>query len=642
MDDITSWVIDTEADGLEPTKFYCLCAQKVDGSKVHTTSNYDDMRKLLTSAEVLIGHNISRWDIPWLEKLLGIKIKAMLIDTLAVSWYLHPEKQKHGLEHWGEELGVKKPEINNWFDLSQEEYEHRCEEDVKINWLLWSKFKKHLLQIYETQQKLFPFLKYLEFKMDCAREQERSRWKVDLNLCNEALENLLSIKGQKELDLIEAMPRVNLTAMRRKPKVMYKKDGTLSSHGERWEALLKHHKLPESTEEIEVITGSVEGNPNSHSQIKDWLFSLGWVPDNLKTDRDKSTGELRQIPQIGSKNIPGEVSESVKDLFELEPSLEALNGFFVINHRISVLKGFLENVDDEGYIKAKMAGFTNTLRLKHAVAVNLPKADRPYAKEIRGSLTVPTEDYILCGADMSSLEDRLKHSFIYPYDPKYVESMARSDYDPHCTIAVIAGMMNQEDMDFYTWYDSLDKDNPDNQKYFTEENNARKKRIKPIRDIAKNANYACQYGAGPPRIAITAKIPTKTARIVHEAYWKLNWAIKAVAKEQKWKMVGDQMWLFNPVSQFWYSLRFEKDIFSTLIQGTASYVFDKWVMYIRAKRPQLTAQFHDEIVLTVLKREQKEVDSLVNSAIDKLNKSINLNRTLGIGVQWGKRYSDIH
>jgi hypothetical protein len=35
------------------------------------------------------------------------------------------------------------------------------------------------------------------------------------------------------------------------------------------------------------------------------------------------------------------------------------------------------------------------------------------------------------------------------------------------------------------------------------------------------------------------------------------------------------MWLYNPVSKFWYSAIY-KDIFSTLNQGTGVYCFDTW------------------------------------------------------------------
>jgi len=41
---------------------------------------------------------------------------------------------------------------------------------------------------------------------------------------------------------------------------------------------------------------------------------------------------------------------------------------------------------------------------------------------------------------------------------------------------------------------------------------------------------------------------------VHKAYWDKNWAIKEVAKAQRVRTVKGQMWLFNPINHFWYSV----------------------------------------------------------------------------------------
>lgn len=102
------------------------------------------------------------------------------------------------------------------------------------------------------------------------------------------------------------------------------------------------------------------------------------------------------------------------------------------------------------------------------------------------------------------------------------------------------------------------------------------------------------------------------------------------------------MWLFNPVSKFWYSLRFHKDIFSTLVQGTASYVFDLWVFNIIDERPQLTGQFHDEICLEIKEGSEEQCRELLTKAIDKTNEFLKLNRVLDISIDFGTRYSDIH
>lgn len=141
---------------------------------------------------------------------------------------------------------------------------------------------------------------------------------------------------------------------------------------------------------------------------------------------------------------------------------------------------------------------------------------------------------------------------------------------------------------------------------------------------------------------MTTGIPIQKARELHAAYWERNWSVKAVAKDQKWKIVRDQMWLFNPISKLWYSLRYEKDIFSTLVQGSAAYCFDMWLGFVLSKRSQLTAQFHDEFILEIKKGNQKKCRELLTWAIDKTNEILNLNRRLDIDIKFGERYSEIH
>lgn len=637
---MTSWVFDIEANGLDPDRIYCLCARHVDGGEVFATTDYDQMRKMLLGAEVLIGHNIARWDIPVLEHLLDIKIKATIIDTLALSWVLRPERLVHGLESYGEDFGIPKPVITDWINLTIEEYIHRCTEDVKINWQLWKEQLNYLLQIYETKDKLWPYLKYLEFKMDCAREQERSRWKLDVEYVKKSLEDMLADKEQRMIELIEIMPRMPVYAVRSYPKVFYTKDGKISANGQKWLDLCSYMGLPQDhTEDVKVVTKTVPGNPNSSGQIKQWLFDLGWVPQHIKHDKD-SKGNPKEIPQIASDKKDGSICPSVQMLYDKEPNLELLEGYTVLSHRISVLKGFLENVSLDGYVKARIQGITNTLRFQHGEVVNLPKVEKLYGKQVRGALTVP-EGYILIGADMSSLEDRLKHHFLYPHDPNYVIRMSVPTYDPHIALAEMGNMITKAQGEFYVRVDGL-LAKSETKGQVTEEELKEYKLIKAIRSIAKNGNYACQYGAGAPRIALTAGISLDQAKIVWQAYWDLNWAIRKVAGEQLVKEVNGQKWLYNPISGFWYSLRYEKDRFSTLIQGSASFVFDKWVYNFRQHRPQLTGQFHDEVVLCVLESEEAEVTKLLNDSINLTNNQLNLNRELGIGVQSGKRYSEIH
>lgn len=439
-------VFDCEGDGLKPTKIYVFSYIKEE--EIRSTDDYKEIADVLSNDQFyLIGHNIIRWDIPNLERLIGVKCKAILIDTLALSWYLEPNRNRHGLEHWGEDLGIAKPVIKDWYNLSKEEYQYRCESDVKITIKLWNHLKKKLFELYEDSDKVFSLIKYLSFKMHCAMLAEKSGWKLDIEKTKSNLQELQKLKKEKEDLLKSVMPRVPVFVKKTRPVKERKLDNTLTVVGERWYNECRNQGLnPEDTYELEVLKEYKEPNPNSHSQLKDWLFSLGWEPCTFKTNPKKE-----EVPQITNLDNP-EIVPSIKKLLDLEPNLEALNGLFVLNHRISILEGFLENVDEDGYVQAEIAGLTNTLRFKHsAPLVNLPGINTPYGEYIRPCL-IAEEGFELCGSDMSGLEDRTKQSFIYEYDKDYVESMMSKDWDPHLDLAVLAGSITEDEAKFYKWY----------------------------------------------------------------------------------------------------------------------------------------------------------------------------------------------
>lgn len=633
------YVIDAEGDSLTPTKLHCLSIWS-EKHGLNTAINYDQMRGFfskLSKEDVLVCHNIVRFDIPVFERILKIKINCRLVDSLALSWYLYPERRYHGLESWGEDFDIAKPTVTDWSDQPLDVYVHRCEEDVRINLRLWKNQFQKLLSIYKSETAAFKFLEYLTFKMYCARLAEDSGWKVDVSYCEKNLVKLMEEQEEKIKTLTALMPRVPVVQKKQKPKVLVKKDGSPSKIAMTWYELLASQRLPDNTEEVDIITEYNEPNPKAPQQIKDWLFSLGWIPQTFKEKKDKN-GNTREIPQINLDFGKG-ICDSIKVLYDKEPELEVLDGLSILNHRIPMLRKFLTKRDSQDRVKASIQGLTNTLRFQHAdPCVNMPKPEKRYAEAVRGSL-ISDPGCKLIGADMSSLEDRLKQHFIYPLDPEYVRKMMRDDFDPHLELAMMAKKLTQKEKEFYQRTDSLlDAD----KKNLSQEDRNEYKRIKTLRGIFKNGNYACQYGAYPPRLVKTCGIDLSEAKEVFDAYWKLNWAIKEVSSKQKILIVNGEMWLQNPTNGFFYSLRKKSDIFSTLIQGTASYVFDEWVRFILEEREQLTAQFHDEIVLCVLSENVQRAEDLCNRAIKKLNDKLKLNRELGIGVQIGTRYSDIH
>jgi len=609
-------VFDIETDGLDPTLIHVLSWSN-DFGEVKSTHDYDEMRYVLLNSPTLVGHNIIRYDVPAVEKLLGIKITARLIDTLGLSWYVNHWKQKHGLAEYGEEYGVPKPKIDDWEGLSPAEYRHRCEEDVKINNQLWKTLSWKLGQMYTDEKDKDRLVDYLTFKLECAAVQEALQWKLDVPKAEAHLAEWEALKAEKIELLADAMPQRVITSVRTKPKVMEKKDGSLSALGEKWLALCKQQCQPASTQSLTVITGHERANPNSTDQVKDWLRSLGWEPRTFKFMRDKVTGDTRELEQVRKDSL---LCDSVKELAAVDPAINLLDGLSVLSHRIGVLKGMV-TAHRDGYVKATVSGLTNTLRFKHAKPlVNLPSIDKPYGKEIRGCLTCP-EGYTLCGADMTSLEDTTKRHYMKPHDPSYVEAMSAEGFDPHLDLALHAGVITQGDID---------------------KHNSGERSLKALRKNYKVVNYSATYGVGAATLSRTTGMPNKDCKVLLDAFWSRNWSVEKVASTVRTKNFFEGMWLKNPVSGFWYSLRSEKDRFSTLNQGTGVFCFDSWVAICRKNGIDTVGQFHDEIIAVVKHGDEERTKTTMEKAIEKLNEKLKLNVPLGVDAQFGNTYADIH
>jgi hypothetical protein len=476
--------------------------------------------------------------------------------------------------------------------------------------------------------------------MECVREQEEIGIKFDEESCKTSLTKLEGIKEQRIKDLKVAMPKVPVIKKKKYKNANVDASGNLFQVGD-----LFYDAFAARTEEkvIETIVGYKEPKPTSSKQIKDWLYSLGWVPEHIKHQRNKKTNEVKEIPQIASKDAArdgtGDICQSIKKLYKKEPKLELLEGLSVASHRIGVFKGFLKD-QVGGRLYASMVGLTNTLRLQHKTIVNLPAITKKYGEEVRKCL-IADEGYILCGSDLSNIEDRTKRHYIYDYDPEYVEEMNIPGYDAHLEIAILAGYITREDADFYKQFEK-DKERLKEKFETSDEDKDRFKKLKAIRNKAKITNFSATYKIGAPALSRNSGMKKKEAIQLLDIYWARNKAILQVEDSLPIKMIGDQKWLFNPVSKFWYSLRADKDKFSTLNQGTAVYCFDIWITHLRKLGIKIALQYHDEVLFNVKKGEEEKTEKLIQEAMRRTNEKLKLNIQVGCGTQWGYDYASCH
>lgn len=672
------YAADVEATGLlhhlveqgDKAKLHNLCVMDIvdcNMTTFHTDTEQQrkDIQGLLDQPTIFIMHNGICYDKNALKHFGYDVSNVIFVDTLALSWYLDLNRDKHGLENYGEEFGVQKPAIVDWESLTQQDYDHRVQEDVKIQYRTYKKLKGMFEELYgemtDYEFCTHKVVKYLNFKMEQLEEQQNTKFKVDVPHAKKVILELEQEIEHKTKELKASMPKVPEYTKHTRPAKPFKKDGTLSANGEKWMLLCEEAEVDFYYEgEIKKVKQYNEPNPASSSQVKGWLFSLGWIPETFKYVKD-DWGNERSIPQVYVQGTGGQVCESIEKLAEEHEELQHLVGLGVLSHRKSCVKGFLDSLVGGDFCEAGANGFTNTLRLKHRKPfVNLPSSRVVYGEQVR-SCIIAREGMLLAGADLSSLENRIKFNLQLPYDREYVFSQMSDDFDPHLAIAEGGELLTQQEV----WFYKIVKEGFQREDYpkcaklddmLSQPQDVKELMLKDIakaRGKGKNSNYALQYSCGIKTLARTAGVSEAVAKKISKAYKSMNWSIDKIAADQVVKKVSHGTYQLNQFNGIWYHLKTDKDRFSTLVQGTGSYVLDLWLGFqfnlrkdpkygIGVDGANLLATAHDEQIIEFKEEFKDNVKSLIEDSLNKVNDRFKLEIPFGCDVQFGSNYSQIH
>lgn len=622
-------VVDIEANGLDDaTKIHCLSYCVVDEWKVHTLYTYEEIKNFFKQDAVFILHYGSNYDLPLLNKLLGIDFTDVIFyDTHLLSNYIFPGRQKYSLESFGEDYLIAKVSVgkDEWDgDMQDESYKSfitdRCETDVRINTNLWMDIMRRLNKLYDgDSEAVNKLLKYVTFKARRAYEQQLNPLLINVKAAEDLLIELHKKKDEKDSILRQVMPKVPIYVTKEKPKVMYKKDGSVSTIGQKWLDFLAENNLPADNEKpIKYIKCFEEPNPQSNSQLKSWLYDLGWQVCTYKYVRDKTTNETRKVEQILDDNK--ELTPSVRALLDKEPMLIEIEGLSVINHRISFVNGLLEEAyKNGGKVNQTLHALTSTTRWKHRNIVNVP-SQGPFAKEIR-SLFIPPVGYKLIGADLQSLESKIRDHSIIEIDPDYVAEMSAPDFDAHLDIALRSGILTPQQV----------QDHKDGVADYSKE-----------RKAAKKLNFAAVYGVKSKTLSINTGFSISKCEQLISGYWERNWSVKQFSESLEIKKCLGFEWVRSPISGFYLELRTRKDTFSAVTQHGGVFMFDTWQMYARHFGLQTVAEFHDECIIYVKEDQVEESINILNKSCKLANKRLNTRVTINITAKSGDNYYQIH
>ena len=404
---MSSFIFDIETNGFLNVcdKVHCIVLKNIDTGEILTPSN-EDAIKLLEDAELIIGHNIIKFDIPVLEKLYSATFRGKIFDTLVGTRLVYSDIKdndfsrkdfpkdcigRHSLKAWGNRIGEYKEQIDtDWQTFTPEMLEY-CIQDTEVTYKLW--------KVLEEKG-------YSQEAMDLEHEVASLIFKQEQHgfTFNRAKAEELSIKLKaRQAELAEELQGVF------EPIV-----------AERW-----------STKTGKRLKDSVTVfNPSSRHHVAQRLKDkYGWDAQEFTSD-----GKAKLDDSILSK-LP-------------YPEAKILCEHFLLNKRIAQIAN-----GSQAWLKhernGKIHGTCNTnscvtSRASHSFPNlgQVPSTSAPFGKECRELFTVP-KGKRLVGIDISGLEVRMLCHFMSKFDNgAYTKIVLEGDI--HTETQTLAGLESRD------------------------------------------------------------------------------------------------------------------------------------------------------------------------------------------------------
>jgi DNA polymerase-1 len=449
-------LFDTESDGFvaNATKVHCIGAVDIDTEERldWRPDNIGAAIEALSSADVLIGHNIQRHDIPLLTKLHGWAPTNDVIirDTMICARLKYPNvkdtdddlirkgqmpagkdyRGKHTLGAWGYRLGIHKGDYSK---VRTAEALAKGIDDpdaiIRYVWGEWNaEMHSYMLQDVETNLALWKHVAIDDYAQEPVDLEHRIAY-----VCNEME------KAGVPFD-IRAAGALHTKLVARQHEI----EKQLKEQFGSWEAPIspdpkrcifipkKDNKKLGYTKGVPVHkTKIVTFNPSSRDHIAKVLIDRGWKPT--------------QFTPGGKPEINEEVVDGIVARF---PEMEGLGEYLMLDKRISQLAGgtqaWLKVVQDDGRIHGVINPMgTTTSRAAHMFPNlgQVPNAASPYGPECRALFYAPP-GWSIVGCDESGLELRGLAHYLNPLDGgTYAKVVLEGDV--HWMHANVMGLSDQ-------------------------------------------------------------------------------------------------------------------------------------------------------------------------------------------------------
>lgn len=597
----TRYVFDLETNDLmvEATRVWIAVMIDAETGEVfrYREDEMDAFKERYLSATELIGHNIVMFDIPVVERLLGVKTSAKLMDTLIVSRMMYPDRynkknpiKSHSLSSWGEALGEPKtdfvgeqlerarlrtpkaewPELNKWKKnpfrcppndtISEAEWlrdmMEYCVQDVIVNVKVWEKQAGWVSKNEKPLQ-----LEHIATAI--ASTQVANGWGYDAE-GGEKLEAELMMDKAECLDkLRQVFPTIvnnrisEKTGKELKPEVI---EFNPQSH------LQVHARLNEKYNNAFVTPMTESGNPQCDSAIL--------------------ANYAKRMPEI-------EYILRYRDVQKLEGQVKAWNE--------------LAHASPTGRIHGGInVQGAQTGRCTHAGPNVAQVSGDPRAR----SLWIPREkDHVVLGADLSGLELRLLAHYMHSFDDgEYANEILTGDI--HTANQLAAGL--------------------------------------PDRNTAKTFIYGFLYGGGDAKIGEIVGGSRVEGKRLKEKFLQSLPALSNLIDAVKCE--ADQFHSVTLPDGRRVPVRSEHAALNTLLQGAGAIVSKYWMI---VAHKNLTARFgenvvqqmayvHDELQYSCPANLAEEAGQIVVDAAQEAGSRLKINMQIDAEYKIGASWKETH
>jgi len=374
---------DLESDGFLDVASRVWCAAIKDHStgtvKTFDPSTVPDLCSYLDTFDVLIGHHCVGFDFPLLKKVFGWSFKGKVVDTLLMSRTQNPDRLKppmytgrapHSVEAWGHRLGGdQKVEHNEWDRYSPEMLE-RCVGDANLQYDIYHALLKegrgrNWASAHKLNVKIFQYL----------NEQEQYGFAIDVPHLNRCIAQLTRWIDKIANSINPSLPylvdvlETKTDGKYKHVKAPFKKDGThskaLEDYAEKRDMDIHTVSGPFSR----VLLRRVDLNKNQ--EVKDFLLSEGWKPDEWNTkDGRRTSAKFSKADSF--TGIQGSLGRLVAKRIQCR-------------QRRSILEGWSSSLRPDNRLSTPVGGIATTGRLKHRLVVNIPSPHSGafFAKQMR-------------------------------------------------------------------------------------------------------------------------------------------------------------------------------------------------------------------------------------------------------------------